>query len=359
MLIVTRKLQLRNDTVTKVQMKSLKDIRPLSRMTMNSSKQLLAATFSALALSAAVLAQSGPTAGGSSGNTGLASVKSQIHATDEEWKVISPKLQLVITARQAVDYVLTDTQGNSGFAGFGGRGGPGGGFGPGGGDSFADPGAGGGFGPGGGGGRGGGGGGFGRGGPGGGDGFTDPGAGGFGRGGGGGFGRGGPGGGDGFADPGAGGFGRGGRGGGGGGFGRGGGFGPGGDSFGDPGAGGNFGPGGRGGPGGDFGPGFGASAGLTNAPGAIPNGGARNGPQGGGFPGGMGGGNNAVAAALDELKTTLSNTNAPTDLLTEKVEAVRTARKRAKADLDASEQNLRRILTVEQQAVLVSLGYLD
>ena len=100
------------------------------------------------------------------------------------------------------------------------------------------------------------------------------------------------------------------------------------------------------------------SAGSTNAPGTVPNDLPFNGPPGGGFMG-MGGGDNAVALALTELRTVLSSTNAPASDIKAKVEAVRNARQKAKADLAAAETNLRLLLTTEQEAVLVSLGYLD
>ena len=283
---------------------------------MNTSKQLFAGLFSALVLSSVALAQSGPaeratsqapaatasTAPAGNGdrvetgrnpntavgnlpaNTGVDAVKNQIHATDEEWKVIGAGLQSVVTARQTAASGLAGAQGNADFGGMnGGRGGPGGGF---------D--------------RGGRGGGFGRGGP------------------GGGFGRGGPGGNDSFADPGN-----------GGGFGRGGFAG---------------GPGGPGGPGG--------SAGTTNAPATASNESAPNGPPGGGFPG-MTGGNNAVATALAELKSALSNSKTPADQVKEKLAAVRNARQKANADLAAAEKSLRLLLTGDQETVLVSLGYLE
>jgi len=323
---------------------------------MNTNKKLLAGFFSALVFSVVASAQSGqaeratsqaPTAAASTApagdgdrvetarntntavgnlpaNTGVDAVKSQIHATDEEWKVIGPLLQAVATARQTANYGLAGAQGNAGFAGMnGGWGGPGGGFGRGG--------------PGGGPGRGGPGGGFGRGGPGN-DSFADPSN-------GGGFGRGGPGG----------------------GFGRGG---PGNDEFGGPGAGRGFGrgasdgdgaaeSGGRGGFGGEGpGGGPGGSASPTNAPGAIPNDAGPNAPRGDGPPG-MGGGNNAVATALAELKTALSKSNTPADQIKEKLAAVRNARQKAKTELAAAEQNLRLLLTTDQETVLISLGYLE
>jgi hypothetical protein len=69
----------------------------------------------------------------------FSSVKTAIHATDEEWKVIYPKLVGVVTARQAANYALGTAAAGNFFeqGGRGGRGGPGG-FG-GGNDSFAGP----------------------------------------------------------------------------------------------------------------------------------------------------------------------------------------------------------------------------
>ena len=187
------------------------------------------------------------------------SVQSLIKATDDEWKVIGPKLQAVSTARQAV---ITYTASN---------GGRGGGFG---GPNFGT------------------------------DSFDGPGNGmGGGRGGGG---RGGPQGG-GFGGPG----------------------GPGGQGGGGRGGGGFGGPGGPGGPGGGF-----------------------------GGPGG-GGGNNAVGTALTELKTALADASSTPEQIKAKVDAVRSARQRAASDLVAAQKSLLPLLTADQQATLVSLGYID
>ena len=83
--------------------------------------------------------------GAASGGGGLGSVKSQLRASDEEWKIIEPLLRKVISARQAVETGMNagetgDFGGRrGGFGGFGGQpgrspGGPGGpGGGPGGG----------------------------------------------------------------------------------------------------------------------------------------------------------------------------------------------------------------------------------
>lgn len=301
----------------------------------NVNPRLLAAVFSALVLPVAVPAQPGMMpngfGGGMSGGYGLDAVKTRIHSTDEEWKVIGPLLQSVLTARQTAESGLSGTQDMGGFGGGwggfgGGPGGFGGGFGGLGGDSFADPSNRGGF------GRGGG--------PGGGDMFGDPGGrGGRGRGGGGRGGRGGGFGGDNFADPG---MGRGGPGG----FGPGGfdpaGFGPGG-----------FGPGGpaiafqidpaTGGPAGSAS--TTNSAGTTNVVVAV-------------NPGAIGG-NNPVALALSELRASISTTNTPAQDIKEKIAAVRGARDKARAEVATAQTRVRLLLTFEQEAVLISLGYLD
>jgi hypothetical protein len=247
-------------------------------------------------------------------NTGLSTVKKQIHASDEEWKAIGPCLQAVINARQTADYALNGAEANAGFMSmFGGMGGMGGGFPFGNRDSFADP--------------------------------TPAVVGGMGS----------P---PGNGAPGAG-FGWGGM-----------------TNFGSGGMtnvpGGGF-TAGAGFPGGGGLPGWGGMTnfgwgGMTNMPGAgftaggFPGGGGFGG--GGGFAGGGGampGGdaNNLVALALTELKTTLASTNAPSaDDLKEKVAAVRGARQKARADLAAAEEELRMLLTDQQEAILVSLGYL-
>jgi hypothetical protein len=245
---------------------------------------------------------------GSGPGDGLAEVQTKIRASDEEWKVIGPKLRRVMAASTALETSIDESSGAGPSVmswGRGGRGGPGGGPG---GDSFAGPGDGGAF------GRGGPGGGL-RGGP-----------------------RGGPGG-DSFAGPGDGGaFGRGGPGPGG--FGRGGreseGFGPGGpgpEGFGPDGPGSEgFGPGGRGGPGG-----FG-----------------RGGPGG---PPGLG--TMAIMQRMMELQTTLADPNATSEQLKEKVAAVRSERQKAKAELTAARKDLFELLTLDQEATLVGLSYLD
>jgi len=142
------------------------------------------------------------------------------------------------------------------------------------------------------------------------------------------------------------------------------------DSFNGPGAGPGFpgGPGGRGGPPG-LPPGFdpaspaGAAAGARGVGPAGGRGGfdpafpgdAAN--RGGGPPAGFGG--NAVSVALDELKTTLADATSSPEQIKAKLTAVRSARAKAAADLAAAQKSLLLLLTPAQEAVLVSLGYLD
>jgi outer membrane murein-binding lipoprotein Lpp len=67
----------------------------------------------------------------------------------------------------------------------------------------------------------------------------------------------------------------------------------------------------------------------------------------------------AVMQKLVELRTTLADPNAPTEQFKEKVAAVRGARQKAKAELAAARKDLLQLLTLDQEATLVSLGYLD
>ena len=110
---------------------------------MQTKKSILTATSAMLFLALNMIAQPAlqptPTqtppagAGGnvSGGERGKLNVQAQIKATDEEWRVINPRLQAVITARQAV---MTYTASAGGRGGFGG---PGPNFGT---DSFEGPG---------------------------------------------------------------------------------------------------------------------------------------------------------------------------------------------------------------------------
>ena len=150
--------------------------------------------------------------------------------------------------------------------------------------------------------------------------------------------------------------------------------GPGENSFSGPGDRGGFGRGGPGpggfgpsGPGPDgFGPGgsgpegFGSGRGGFGRGGRGPGGFARGGPGPGGGPPGFGGpGGSAVTRKLAELRTALADPNTASEQLKEKIDAVRDARLKAKAELAAAREDLRELLTPDQEAVLVSLDYLD
>ena len=228
----------------------------------------------------------------------LESVKTRLRASDEEWKVIGPKLRKLIAARQAAEAGIntgSSGEGRSPRGGFGGppnrgRGGgpdrPGGpAFGP---DSFAGPAD---FGP---------------------RGFGPP----------GGFGPGGPG--------------------------------PGG--FGPPPAG--FGPDGPG-PGGvrpPEDPGRGnadpAARGTPSKPGSDR-------PPGGGPPPGFGGRDSVLTLALADLQAALADAQTTPEQLQDKVNALRTARRKARDKLQAAQQELLELLTPDQEAVLLGLGYID
>jgi hypothetical protein len=230
---------------------------------------------------------------------GLEEIQARIRASDEEWKVIGPKLRRLMVAYAAAEVNFDEStvgdvsvQGPA-APGFGGRGGPGG---PGK-DSFSSPG--------------------------------DDGP----------FGRGGPG-------P------------------RGfGGDGPGPDGFG-PGGGSPIatdrdwepGPGPEGfGPGGPRPEGFGRGrGGFGRGPGGFGGVPPFGGPRGFGGPGG-----NAVTQKLAELRTAWADPNSTSEQLMEKLGAVRSAREKAKAELAAARKDLLELLTPDQEAILVSLNYLD
>jgi hypothetical protein len=121
---------------------------------------------------------------------------------------------------------------------------------------------------------------------------------------------------------------------------RGGGFGGPGDPSAFGGFGGPGGPGGRGGPG--------------NRGGGP--GGFGGGPDG---PGGFAGNNNAVSTALSELTTALDDATSTPEQIKARLAAVRSARQKAAAELAVAQKALLPLLTADQEARLVSLGYLD
>jgi hypothetical protein len=105
----------------------------------------------------------------------------------------------------------------------------------------------------------------------------------------------------------------------------------------------------------------GAGPGVQPVPfggGGPPNfGGGGGGPPG--FGGGTTGGDSTINRALNELQATIDDPKTTQAQLDEKVAAVRAARKKARAKLEAIQKELLLLITPEQEAVLVRLGYLD
>ena len=77
------------------------------------------------------------------------------------------------------------------------------------------------------------------------------------------------------------------------------------------------------------------------------------------FPGDENREPSAVEKAQDTLETTLENESASADTIKEQLTALRTARVKAQQELAAAQQDLRQILTVRQEAVLVLNGLLN
>ena len=62
---------------------------------------------------------------------------------------------------------------------------------------------------------------------------------------------------------------------------------------------------------------------------------------------------------LMDLRTACADPNMTIEQLKEKTASVREARQKAKAELAAARKDLLELLTLDQEAALVSLGYLD
>ena len=60
-----------------------------------------------------------------------------------------------------------------------------------------------------------------------------------------------------------------------------------------------------------------------------------------------------------ELMTTLQNDNASTNDIKTKLQALREQRKKSEAELAQSRDDLKKVLTLRQEAILVSAGMLD
>ncbi len=103
-------------------------------------------------------------------------------------------------------------------------------------------------------------------------------------------------------------------------------------------------------------------------------GGGPGGPGGGG-PGGPGGGGSAPEASpgaspsnrwarfsspeADALRTALQSDSTSPEEIKAKLQALRDARKKAAADLDDARENLKKVLTLRQEATLVQIGILE
>jgi hypothetical protein len=85
-------------------------------------------------------------------------------------------------------------------------------------------------------------------------------------------------------------------------------------------------------------------------------------PPGGGppgFGGAPGGGDSAITQAMADLKTAAADAKTAPDELKKKVAAVRIARQKARDKLEAAKKELLDLLSPDQEAVLVGLGYLE
>jgi hypothetical protein len=99
----------------------------------------------------------------------------------------------------------------------------------------------------------------------------------------------------------------------------------------------------------------------TTDPNATPGGGRGNrGNRGAGGTGTTGNDPpSPVATKAQELQTTLQNKDTPPDELKQKLSELRQARTKAKADLGKAQEELREIVTVRQESVLVTIGILE
>ena len=62
---------------------------------------------------------------------------------------------------------------------------------------------------------------------------------------------------------------------------------------------------------------------------------------------------------MTQLRTTLENASASPEEIKTQLTAVRQAREKAKSDLAMAQADLKKILTVRQEAVLVEMGQLE
>jgi hypothetical protein len=62
---------------------------------------------------------------------------------------------------------------------------------------------------------------------------------------------------------------------------------------------------------------------------------------------------------MADLTETLNNTSASTEQIAAKLTALRQAREKAASDLAAARKDLKDVLTARQEALLVTMNYLD
>jgi Spy/CpxP family protein refolding chaperone len=67
----------------------------------------------------------------------------------------------------------------------------------------------------------------------------------------------------------------------------------------------------------------------------------------------------ALQKEMTKLQTLLENESTSPDEVKKQLTAVRQAREKAKQELAAAQQDLKQILTVKQEALLVTMGMLD
>ena len=88
-------------------------------------------------------------------------------------------------------------------------------------------------------------------------------------------------------------------------------------------------------------------------------GGDQGGPQGDRQRRGPQGEQTALDKAMTQLRTTLENQSATPEEIKTQLTAVRQAREKAKQDLAVAQQDLKKILTLRQEAMLVEMGQLE
>ena len=88
-------------------------------------------------------------------------------------------------------------------------------------------------------------------------------------------------------------------------------------------------------------------------------GGDQGGPQGDRRGRGPQGEQTALEKAMTQLRTTLENQSASPEEIKTQLTAVRQAREKAKQELAVAQQDLKKILTLRQEAMLVEMGMLE